>query len=318
MPFIVCSLIVLGGRESTVASLRVEQYRSQLGWDEWVKEQPDTYIPGSDFPPNLRSLPKIVKLGRTSWITNPSYITGFPLAIAGFVLSWVLLAFWRSRCARFLFVLTTVVVLGTFTPIGTWFVSKVVTAKMVIRLTWLLPWGFIIAFFVLRMKFRPLLNCLLVLVIALGLGLFNPVNYVKNAYDLHHRGRPTATEVEIFHNLASEPSPQGFVLGPIEVMRKVAAFVPDAYPAAYRGLGTLTHSEAREILEARMVTQGLKQRLRRAKIKYLILDHDLPLAGAVATHSAGFEFVARNQDYALWKVGDLEGTYQGAIRAGLE
>ncbi len=44
MPFIVCSLIVLGGRGSTVASLKVEQYRSQLAWGEWVNEQPDIYI----------------------------------------------------------------------------------------------------------------------------------------------------------------------------------------------------------------------------------------------------------------------------------
>ncbi len=316
IPFIASSLIVLSGRGSTVASLKVEQYRSQLAWDEWVREQPDTYMPGSDFPPNLRSLPKIVRLGRTLWISNPSYITRFPLAIAGFVLSWILLAFWRSRCARFLFVLSAVVVLGSFTPPGTTLLAQIVTAKMVIRLTWLLPWGFIIAFFVLRMNLRPLLNYLLVLVIALGLGRFNPVNYLKNAYHLHHRGRPSAPEVEIFHDLASEPSPQGFVLGPIEVMRKVAAFVPDAYPAAYRGLGTLSYSGAREILEAKMVTQRLEQRLRRAKIKYLILDHEMPLAGAVATHSTGFKLVARNQDYAVWKVCDLEGACHGAIRAG--
>ncbi len=261
-----------------------------------------------------------MRLGRTLWITNPSYITRFPLAVAGLVLLWALLAFWRSRCARFLFVLSAAVVLGSFTPAGTSLLTQIVTAKMVIRLTWLLPWGFIIAFFVLRMKFRPLLNYLLVLVIALGLGRFNPVNYLKNAYHMRDRGRASAAEIEIFHVLDTEPGPQGFVLGPIEVMRKVAAFVPEAYPAAYRGLGTLTYSEAHEILEAETVTQRLRQRLRTAKINYLILDHEMPLAAALATESAAFKLVARNHEYTLWKVHDLEGTANScqAIPAGLQ
>lgn len=234
---------------------------------------------------------------------NPSYITRYPLAIAGLVLSCFLLVFVRrDRSARFLAATTFSILLLTFVPGPAALSARVLTWKLVYRLSWMLPWGSVIAFFVSRIRLRWLPSWLMILLVALAIARGNPANYVKSLREWKPMLRPQPETTEVLRFLAAQPSPQGVILASPGMSAMIPAFVADAYPAAYRGEGTVTRSRLEAILATPVLTQKVIDEIRQARCSYLLVETTSPLSVALGRAGPDFRLIHENTRYQLWRV----------------
>ncbi|MFH1314060.1 MAG: DUF6077 domain-containing protein [Candidatus Eisenbacteria bacterium] len=300
-PFLVCGMILLSGMGAVTESLGREEFRERATLDDCSLRS--IYMPGDPFEPSAYACTRVLQLSDKLWVTNPGHVLRFPMAIAGLVLTCLLVPVFRTnRPARFLFCLTVVVLAGAFTPVGSEVFSKLITAKMVFRLAWILPWGFTIAFFIWRLNRRSLVKWTIVAVMALTLARGNPVNYLKVAYGTRDRGRPTPDIVDAFGALGAQHSPQGLILAPVLVGRMLPAYVPDAYPAAYRGSGSMSLETSRRLLVRSRLDDDTIAGIVGNGIRYILLGHNQPLAAAIGKSVPGFVLLFRNQSYSLWEV----------------
>ena len=234
---------------------------------------------------------------------NPLYITRYPLAIISLVLAFLLIPYLKGHSpARFLAWAAFSILFFAFTPPGAAVSAGLMTWTMVYRLTWILPWGLIIAFWLSELKLKPLSIWLIVLVVTLVLARGRPENYAKALSSRRMRNRPSPEVIYAFTFLSREPSPQGVVLASDETGRMIAAFLPDAYPAVYRGTGSIGGKMLRRLLEVGRLGRSTIREIKQKQIKYILLEKEWPLADALDGKPAVFSPVYQNDAYRIWKV----------------
>ena len=268
-----------------------------------LEKIPSIYLPGFEF----RQLTETVHTSAWIWrkwfkALHPLFITRYPLAILGFVLSFVLLFWRRSPAARFLMGGIFLILFLLFTPVGAALAAAFMTWRILFRLVWPLPWGLVIAFPLTRPKVRPVVTWLVILGFALALGRGDPRNYVSTLQRQSRRNRPLAEAVDAYRYIGSRPSPQGVVLAPESVGRMIAGFLPDAYPVNFREYGPVDREKLRELMQKKSVDRMLKEELTRHPVSYILLEHTQRLARTLREADTGFELMYENDVFAVWRV----------------
>jgi hypothetical protein len=299
LPIAVSAVVLTLGREAAEGVL-ITPLAEPVRPSGWLSS---FYLPGNALKPVTETHTPIVWVGRETWrILHPLFVTRYPMAIAGFILTWVLLIYRRgSDTARFLLGVTFLVLLLTFTPPGAGLTAMFINWRMVFRLTWVLPWGLIVAFLVLRLKLKPVVTGLVMVAIGLVLSRGDIRNYGRKHYEGRMRNRPSAQAEEAFAFLASEPHPQGVTFASEATGRMIAGFLPDAYPVNFREYGPVHRDSLARIVGKNHITRGFLDVVSRNKVNYILLEHDLPLAGALGRSRAGFVQVHSNDGYAVWR-----------------
>jgi hypothetical protein len=303
VPLIICGAYVVGGRGPVANELAGKELPPVAAWD--ISSLFSFFLPGDYFSLAAGDIPagNVLRLSEDIWITHPAYVTQFPLALCGFVLSFFLLFHLKtSRAARFLAVGTFAVLILAFTPGVTYLTAGLVTWKMVHRLTWIIPWGLTVAFFMSRIRLPAIHTWIILLLIVLGLARGDPRTLVKSLRRWQPVARPPAEAVDAFRVLDSQPSPQGIVLASQPIGRMLPAYVPDAYPAVYRGSGTATREIRRSLLaQSRLTDVGIRQ-IEDMNCRYILLEKKTLLNVALRREPSIFHLVYANQGYNLWKV----------------
>ncbi len=293
--------------EAQLQTGRVRQVRGEAGTFSF-------HLPGdgfswssseADYSTTLRHKGKPVA-------ANPLYITRYPLAGVGLILTFFLFFYVRRhRSARFLISTTLAILVLAFVPMAATLSARVLTWKLVYRLAWIFPWGLTIGFFVSRIKLRFLPTWVppwaILVLVALALARGNPDNYVKALGDWRHMARPQPQAVDALRFLGTEPSPQGVVLASPGVSRFIPAFLADAYPATYRGSGTLPRKRLEALLNSSILTPDAVEEIKQAQCKYVLVETSSPLARALSQSSldlgrSDFRLMHENEQYAVWKL----------------
>jgi hypothetical protein len=306
VPFLVCGSILAFGRGLVTENLEAEQSTPRQA----TAIVSSFYFPGEEVssftwvdPPLETSSPITWMFSERFQAANPLYVSRYPLAIAGLILCFLLIARFRSSlAARFLVCLTFSVLFFAFTPIGAVLSASLLTWRIVYRLSWIFPWGLVIAFWLstINLSFRWIL--LIVFAVAIGLGRGDLRNYAEALAARKEINRPSTDLVHAFRFLSFEPSPQGVVLGSDEIHKKVAAFLPDAYPANYRGTGTIDDQSLDQLLRRRRLDDFGIREIKQRPIRYILLRTSMPLAKALARRPSLFPSIYQNDTYGLWKV----------------
>jgi hypothetical protein len=272
------------------------------------------YLPGgsfswssseADYSTTLRHKGKPVA-------ANPLYITRYPLAGVGLILTFFLFFYVRRhRSARFLISTTLAILVLAFVPMAATLSARVLTWKLVYRLAWIFPWGLTIGFFVSRIRLRFIPSWVppwaILVLVALALARGNPDNYVKALGDWRLMARPQPQVIDALRFLGTEPSPQGVILASPGVSRFIPAFLADAYPATYRGSGTLPRKRLEALLNSSTLTPDTVEEIKRAQCKYVLVETSSPLARALSQSSldlgrSDFRLMHENEQYAVWKL----------------
>lgn len=242
-------------------------------------------------------------------ILNPLYVTRLPLAIAGLVLTFFLIPRLRSdSAARFLFSVTLAALFLAYVPIGAAAFSNLMSNKPLFRISWVFPWGLTIAFFLLRLRWRPLVTWLVVAAIALGLAGGNPANLVSPLAKRRPKNRPWPEAVEILDFIGSEPSPQGAVIAPEEVSRMISAFLPDAVPVNFRDEGAIDRENLEKLLTEWRLRRKLFKEINSNKVRYVVVENGTSLARLLAGKTEGFTRLYRSDTYSVFLVNRVKGT----------
>jgi hypothetical protein len=262
------------------------------------------YLPGNNFGFLMETRSPVVWIFREGLtILNPLYVIRYPLAIAGVVLTFLLIPQLKSAfAARFIFSVTLTALFLTYTPIGAAAASSLMTSKLLFRLSWLFPWGLTVAFFLRRIRLRPLFLWLMVAAIGLGLARGNPKNYADPLSAIRSRNRPSAEAVDALQFLASEPSPQGAVFAPDAVSRMIAGYLPDATPVTFRDEGPLSRDETEEMATSWRKRWLFFKAVRGLSIRYVLLETGSPLGRNLARKGSAFTLRHSNDVYSLWRV----------------
>jgi hypothetical protein len=264
------------------------------------------YLPGDEFRQFTETIHPTVWIWR-EWfrVLHPLFVTRYPLAILGLVLSFGLL-FWRKSFeARFLMAGIFFILFLLYTPVGAALAAMVMTWRLFFRLIWPLPWGLVIAVPLTRPRIPPVVTWLVILVAALALARGDPRNYVSSLHRQHRRNRPLAEAVDAYRYLGSRPSPQGVVLAPESVGRMIAGFLPDAYPVNFREYGPVDREKLEELMDKESVDRTLREELERNRVSYILLEKSQPLDRTLREAGTGFDLLYENDVYAVWQVKPL-------------
>jgi hypothetical protein len=261
------------------------------------------YLPGMPFKLGTDTTNPIAWMFHESFFTlNPLFIMRYPIAIAGLVLTFALSLYVRSSlAARFLLALTASVLLLVFTPFGIAFVASVITQRLVFRLIWIMPWGLIIAFFIARLRLRPVLNFLVLAAAVLALAGGNPANYGALFAKMHGRNRPSPDAAAVFGYLASKPTPQGVILASEATGRMIPAFLPDAYPVNFRELGPIDREKLAQVMATEHIGQEFIGEMDQHRVGYIVIEANAPLAKALDEDNARFVLEYSNPSYRVWR-----------------
>jgi len=268
------------------------------------------YLPGGPFFKVVEPAHPIVWFlkGHIN-ILNPLYVTRLPLAIAGLVLTFFLIPRLKSDlAARFLFSVTLVALFLTYVPIGTAAFSGLMSDKLLFRIAWIFPWGLTIAFFLLRLRWRPLVTWLMLAAIALGLAGGNPANLVSPLVKRGSRNRPWPEAVEILNTIGAEPSPQGAVLAPDEISRMIPAFLPDAIPVNFRDEGAIDRENLEKLLTEWRLRRKLFKAIKNNEVRYVVVEDGTSIARMLAGKTEGFTHLYRSDTYSVFLVNGATGT----------
>jgi len=281
------------------------------------------YLPGTGIPwaSTKGDFSTTLRHKGEPMIANPLYITRYPLAFAGLILTCLLFFYARrSRSARFLLATTLTIILFTFVPGASALSAKALTWKMVYRLAWILPWGLTLGFFVSRVRLRGLRagaaawvpSAAIVVLAALALARGNPANYARPLVERRSLERPQPLAVDALKVLGTEPAPQGVVLASQGMSSMIPAFLADAYPTTYRGLGTVPRKRLEALLSLGTLTAAAVEEIRQAQCKYVVLETVWPLARALSQadrDQAGqdpaghvLHRIYENEQYRIWRV----------------
>jgi hypothetical protein len=312
---------VTGSRH--VTGLRPQQHKAR-----WASSISGFYFPGAGFP--FASIggdfSTTLRLGGKPIAANPKYVMRYPLACAGLILTFFLFFYVRrSRSARFLVATTLTILAITFAPGPSAITSKILTWKMVYRLSWMLPWGLTLGFFAARLQMGRLTRRVpawvpgagLVVLVALALAGGSPANYVRDLSQRKPLERPQPPAVDALRFLGTEPAPQGVVLASQGMADMIPAYLADAYPAAYRESGIVSTERLEALLASSTVTDAMLDEIRQARCRYILLETTLPLASALShagrdrsglplstPDRAGppFALIYDSQQYRIWKI----------------
>jgi hypothetical protein len=286
------------------------------------------YLPGSSFPwaSSKGDFSTTLRRRGEPIAANPSYITRYPLAAAGLILTCLLFIYVRrSRSARFLVATTLTIIVLAFVPGVAALSARALTWKLVYRLAWMLPWGLTLGFFAARVRLRGLTarapswvpSAVILVAVTLALARGNPANYVRSLLEFRSLERPQPVEVDALRALGREPAPQGVVLASQGMSGMIPAFVADAYPATYRGEGALPRKRTEALLGMDTLTEAALGELRQAQCRYLLLESAGRLAAAIGRAEQsqsgqeqtdpsrtpqGFRLIYQNQRYVIWKM----------------
>ncbi len=267
------------------------------------------YLPGGPFFKVVETAhPVVWLLQEHIKILNPLYVTRLPLAIAGLVLTFFLIPKLRSdSAARFLFSVTLVALFLVYVPIGVAAFSRLMSDKLLFRIAWVFPWGLTIAFFLLKLRWRPLITWLIVATIALGLARGNPANLVSPLAKRHSRNRPWPEAVEILNIIGAEPSPQGAVLAPDEISRMIPAFLPDAIPVNFRDEGPIDRENLKKLLTEWRLSRKLFKEIKNNKVRYVVVENGTSVSRTLARKTDGFTPLYKSENYSVFLVKGDEG-----------
>ena len=307
LPFLVCGLMLRPG--AGAVSLLEEMEPAGAGGDGEASPLFSPYFPGG--PARIHAGDRILHLDEDTYIAHPLLITRYPLAMLGLVLTLACLRWWRgSRAARFLVVLTASVLLLAYVPGIAGLTAGLISRKMLYRLTWLLPCGFAIAFFLTSLGLRLRSGYVIALGLLLLLCRGNPANYFSLMAQTHRSNRPDPDLVQAAHALASEPAPRGVVLSTANTGLMMAAYVSEAYPAfvspayssVYRSARVRTPEEIRKVIALGTIDRDFRDLLREIKCRYVLIRMTRSLARSLESRPAEFRRVYANKVYGLWEV----------------
>jgi hypothetical protein len=235
----------------------------------------------------------------------------YPMAVLGLILVFPVCRWLgTSRAARFLIVVTGAVLILGFTPGVTRLTAALITEKMLYRLSWLFPWGFIIAFFLSRIGLRLRWAWIIALVLMLGLCKGNPANYLSLLKGSKQTGRASPELVDAFQALSEQPAPRGVILASANIGVMIPAFVSEAYPAfvspaystGFRSEAVKTNKDMRNLLQRGVLDAEVMETIHELGSRYILIEASRPLANALRHGEDGFEMVYRNRTYSIWKI----------------
>jgi hypothetical protein len=299
IPFILCAAILLEGRVATVSTLEGRELGPHEGKGLSSFFEPE--FPGAGVRPEAGD--RVLELSAKIHIGHPLLVTRYPLAMLGFVLTFLLLKYVRqSEAARYLVVVTFSIMVLTFVPGLANITSAVVTRKMLYRLTWLLPWGLTTAFVLDRIVPRARWEWLVAVLLALAVARGNPANYFSYLSGTRNTGRADRELEEVLHVLAAEPRPQGVVLASHETSLRIPGFVVDAYPVTFRSGGPRTPDEIRDLLATGELEGRVREEIETLGVQYVIARKSRSLAKSLERGAPWVQSVYENKDYGLWRV----------------
>jgi hypothetical protein len=304
IPLLICGLMLRPGAEATSLLEGIGPYKENV-----TPTIIAPYLPG-DVARGLAG-DRILRINQDVFIGHPLLVTRYPMAIAGLVLTFVMLAWWRrSRAARFLTVLTASVLFLVYVPGVAGLISSLINHKMLYRLTWLLPWGFTIAFFITHIGLRLRWCWVLAIAMALALCKGNPANYFSLMAATREARRPTPEFVEAAHALSAEPAPRGVVLAAANTGMMIPAYVSEAYPAfvnraystVFRSQRFASPKDLREFLAQSSVGTDLAEVIEDFNCQYILIRTTTSLAVRLKTAEEDYRPVFANEQYGIWKV----------------
>jgi hypothetical protein len=306
IPFLVCGLMLRPGAGATSLLQDVAPGPHE---GRGLSTLFAPYLPGD--PVRTEAGDRILSLNENTYIAHPLLVTRYPLAMAGLVLTFFALRWWKwSRSARFLVVLTAGVLVLAYVPGIAGLASGLITRKMLYRLTWLLPFGFTVAFFLTHVGLRLRWAYVIVLAIIFALCRGNPRDYFEMMARTRQTNRPDPDLIEVAHALAKEPAPRGVVLSPAIAGLMICTYVSEAYPAfvspaystAYRHERIRTPRGIREFLATGYLDEDFMEVLYDMECRYILVRATSPLARNLESREAGFRQVYANRVYGLWEV----------------
>jgi hypothetical protein len=298
LPLILCAVVLVSARD-TVREFVVAPVPEQVPAPGILS---GLYLPGYAFGLGTDTTNPTTWFFHEGFQTlNPLFITRYPLAMAGLVLTLGLFRYFRSSfAARFLLAATVPTLLLLFTPPGIRLAAWFLTPRLVFRLSWVFPWGLVIAFFLTRLRMGPYPTILVLLGLVLGLARGNPANYGRAFRTMRERNRPSAEAVAAFAYLASQPSPQGVILASEATGRMIPAFLPHGYPVNFREFGPVTSEKLAEIVATVHMRPELLAEIQRNHVNYILIENEKPLARALGESDAGFVLEYSNASYGVW------------------
>ncbi|MGD9140446.1 MAG: DUF6077 domain-containing protein [bacterium] len=310
VPLVLCSLMLGPGREAT--SL-LEDVAPGPHEGRGVATLLSPYLPGDQA--RAAAGDRILSLSAGAYIAHPLLITRYPIALAGLVLTFAALGWWqRSRTARLLVALTAGVLFLAYVPGVAGFTSGIITRKMLYRLTWLLPWGITIGFFLTRIGLRLRWCYVIAIVITLALCRGDPRNYFSLMASTRDGGRPDPEFLEAAYALGAEPAPRGVVLATTNTGIMIPAYVRYAYPAyvspaystIYRSERIRTPRDLRDFFALDVSEEDFAVTLEDFNCRYILARTTTSMAIKLEAREAEFRPVFANTKYGLWEVHGLE------------
>ena len=293
---------LLTGRETLEGAVDVLQ--DKAAETQEIPSLESVYLPGETlFSPEQASAGYIAGDLEAADVGDPIRVTRYPIALLGVIVTIVLLfRVGRSFAARFLVCVTLSVLFLVFTPPGAALSARIMTFRTLYRLTWVLPWGLSIALALSGFRLSTRWVWLVLVGITLLLARGNPANYVKQLAVERWRGRPTEGVTEALRAVREQAGPQGIILSTPETGRFVAGFAHGAYPVYYRGEGAFKAKELEAILSKHQPDEADLESIRAKRVRYILLENDLPLAKAIKRGWTNCTQVMTNKAYTLWSV----------------
>ncbi len=317
VPLIVFGAVLSGAREEAAGVLEERSSASRLD----KEDQPlwDMFLPGERFI--FSSGDRTYELAGGSVIAHPLLVTRFPMALLGLALVFVVARRVRTDfAARYLVVLTGSVGVLAFVPGVAGVTAGFINERMLYRLTWLFPWGFVIALFLLQLRLKLRWCWLVIIVLALALARGVPQNYFRTLLGGRLQGRVSPELEEAFSALNEEPSPKGLVLASQSPSLMLPAVVDGDYPA-YVNPAYTTGGEGKRIRSAKdlmaLLSNGLLDEvlpvLDGLRCRYILIERSRPLANALRREDPRFRRVFENRTYVLYELRAAEaGEPQGS------
>jgi hypothetical protein len=312
IPLAIFGAVLSGAREEAAGVLEERGPGSRAAQEErplW-----DIYLPGDGFTFSVGDRMYEPAEGRV--IAHPLLVTRFPMALLGVLLTAMVARKARSDfAARFLVTLTGSVALLAYVPGVAGVTAGFINERMLYRLTWLFPWGLVVALFLLQLRLRLRWCWVIAIALALVLARGMPQNYFRILLGGKLLGRMDLELEEVFDALNEELSPKGLVLASPNPSLMLPAAVDDAYPAYVNPAYTVGGKDER-IRSARDLTKLLSNGwldevlpvIEDLGCRYILLERSRALANSLRSPGHGFRKIFENRTYVLYGPEEVPGS----------
>jgi hypothetical protein len=306
IPLVMFGAILSGAREEAAGVLEERgsgPRPEKEGQPLWAP-----YLPGERF--SFSAGDRTLELADGRVIAHPLLVTRFPMALLGLALTFAVARKVRTDfAARFLVVMTGSAAVLAFVPGVAGVTAGFINERMLYRLTWLFPWGLVIALFLLQLGLRLRWCWLVALVLALALARGVPQNYFRTLLTGRLQGRLSPELGEVFDALDREPSPKGLVLASSGPSLMLPAVTSGAYPLYVNPAYTTGGGDERirsgkdltMLLSSGRVDEVLPV-CRDMKCRYILIERTRPLANALRQPDPRFQELFENKTYALYRI----------------